>query len=80
MGLAVSAVEHWLEHADVVLLQAEHLFLVGVLLEVDHRLCGALVFVLDDAPEDVAGLAHVDTGAGVEDQVEKEGLIVPDMP
>lgn len=51
------------------LLQAEHLFLVWVFLEVNKRINRALVFVLDDAPEDVAGLAYIDTGSGVKDEV-----------
>ena len=62
------------------LLQAQDLFLVGVLLEVDNCSVGALVFMFDDAPEDVAGLAHVDTAAGIKDEVEEERIVVSNIP
>ena len=71
MRLTVAAVELWFEHADVVLLQAEYLFFIGVLLQVNDRITGALVFVLDDAPEDVAGLAHVDTGVRSKNEIQE---------
>jgi hypothetical protein len=63
-----------------VLLQLKHRLLIGVLPQVNDGLLYALIPVLDDPPEDIAGFPHIDTGTGCKDEVQEVTLVILHIP